>query len=288
MAPRLRDRYDVAVLLRPEDPWAGAIASAAGIPVRVGYAQSGTRPFLTHALRPESRRRHAVLLAADVLARACSLLGVTYRGVGSSQPPLHPTVDDRLEAEAVMRDVAERTGERPIVIHPGSGWRLKNWPAHRWGDLARYIARRHGVRPLVVGSLGEARVCADAVAASDGNAVQLPRPLSLGGLTALLHRARLVVSVDNGAAHLAALVGTPVVALFGPGDPRTAHPWCPSRRRRVVRVSLPCSPCGRMHDPPCGATQDPECVTDVSVAMMASALEELLAVATGSSRPSQE
>jgi ADP-heptose:LPS heptosyltransferase len=275
-APRLAGHFDVAVLLRPEDPWSGALVRAAGIPLRVGYAQRGTRAFLTHMLPPESPGRHAALVAADVLHLACSLMGAPMPPVRRAGPLLVPTVGDRVEADEALAHVRETTTEQPVILHPGSGWRLKNWPVRRWGALAETLAHRHGWFPLVLGSTGEERLCDGVVAASNGNAVALPWPLSLGGLAAMHRGARVVVSVDNGAVHLAALVGTPVVALFGPGDPRTARPWCAPRRTRVVRVDIPCSPCGRMHDPPCGAEHAPDCVIGVSVGLAAAAVEELL------------
>jgi ADP-heptose:LPS heptosyltransferase len=275
-APRLADRFDMAVLLRPEDAWSGALVAAADIPVRIGYAQAGTRPFLTHALPPESRERHGVQVAADVLAFAAQLAGTALRPLRAHGWPLATTPDDEREAVEALAPLAETTTWRPIVLQPGSGWQLKNWPASRWGRLARAIARRRGVRPLIVGGPGEDALVRAAVDAASGAAATIPSPVSLGALAALHRRARLVVAVDSGATHLAAAMGTPIVALFGPGDARMARPWCPPRRCRVVRVDLPCSPCGRMHDPPCGASVLPACVSAIGVGRVVAAVDEVL------------
>jgi ADP-heptose:LPS heptosyltransferase len=273
-ADRLR-RFDMVVLLRPEDPWTGVIAAAADIPIRVGYARDRTRPFLTHAMGRERAGRHAVRLAADVLALACAALGRSLPPLDEPGPGLTLAPEDESTADQVLADVRDRTTERPVVLHPGSGWPLKSWPVPRWAAVARTIKRRHGVDPLVLGSASDARLCDDVVRASSGHAVSIA-PLSMGALAAIHRRARLVVSIDSGAVHLAALVGAPVVALFGPGDPATARPWSPSGRQRVVRVDLECSPCGRMHDPPCGATAMPRCVAGVTVEAVTDAIDDLI------------
>ncbi|HEU4528241.1 MAG TPA: glycosyltransferase family 9 protein [Actinomycetota bacterium] len=273
-APRLADRFDVAVLLRPEDPWSGALLLAAGMPVRLGFSQNGTRPFLTDAVPPESRDRHGVRLAADILRRAATLVGSSLPSLDVGGPVIVPTPEDERRCEEMLATVADRTSDRPFVLHPGSGWRLKNWPASRWGALARSLAATHGRHALVVGARSERAVCEAVVAAAGASGVLGPT-LPFGAVAALHRRARVVASVDSGATHLAAMIGAPVVAVFGPGDPRMAAPWCDPRRRRVVRVELECSPCGRMHDPPCGADELPRCVRGVSVERVARAIREL-------------
>jgi ADP-heptose:LPS heptosyltransferase len=274
-ADRLRRRFDIAVLLRPEDPWTGVIAASADIPIRVGYARDRTRPFLTHAMGRERAGRHAVRLAADVLALACAALGRSLPPLDEPGRRLTPAPEDESTADQVLADVRDRTTERPVVLHPGSGWPLKNWTVPRWAAVARTIKRRHRVDPLVLGSATEARLCDDVVRASAGHAVSI-RPLSIGTLAAIHRRARLVVSVDSGPVHLAALVGAPVVALFGPGDPAAARPWSSPERQRVVRLDLQCSPCGRMLDPPCGAATVPRCVGGVTVEAVTGAIDDLI------------
>lgn len=275
-APRLRDRFDLALLPRPDDPWSGALVSAAGVPVRLGYDQPGTRFFLTHAL-PLPDNGHVVRQAIHLCQVATDMLGFSARieanpGTG---PCFVPGPSDEAEMEGVLgRQVSGETG--PVVLHPGSGWPLKNWPARHWGRLAAEIHSRYGVDPLVVGGPGE-RGLVDAVwRASGGRARALTGQLSLGGLAALHRRARLVIATDSGPLHLAALVGARVVGLYGPADPLLFGPWCPPERSRAVRVQLPCSPCGTMVDPPCGATVEPACVRGIGVEAVLEAAAELL------------
>ncbi len=276
----LRDRFDMAVLLRPHDPWSGSLVEAAGIPVRIGFATNGMDRFLTDTVW-EAANRHAVLLAHDVMTVAFHRLnGAIPDGARLSTPSpadrvFVPSHADQSEADEAIERVSALTRTRPLIIHPGTGWQLKNWPADQWGELAFGLHRRFGTMPIVTGGRGEQDLVNDVVARSDGTAVALTPPLSLGGFAALLSKAELVVASDSGPLHLAAMVGTPVVGLYGPGNPALAAPWSPSDDQRIVRVDLPCSPCGVMHDPPCGAVREPMCVTGVGTASVIHATESL-------------
>lgn len=272
-----RGRFDVAILARPADQWSGAILTAAGVPHRVGYADPATFPYLTEAV-PCVAGRHAAEEAVALAVRALAVLGV--RQPADPAPVVPPrwrvTPSDIAEADQVLARVAEAAGDAPIVLHPGAGWRLKRWPAERWGALAAAIHARFRVAPLVTAGPQEVELAARVVECAGGAAVPLPAPVSLGGLAALYQRARVVVATDSGPLHLAAAVGAPVVGLYGPADPAVFGPLAPAVRARVVRVSLPCSPCGLVIDPPCGAIEHPACVTGVDVGSMVAAVAAML------------
>lgn len=291
-ASTLTGRFDAVLFLRPNDPWSGALAAAARIPLRVGYDQPGTLPFVTHAIR-EPRDCHAVTLALHLALRAVEQLATSSwlaldalqalfdEQVGDTMPCFAPEPDEDSRVARILD--GSGTGAGAIVLHPGSGWRLKNWPLERWGILARSLCRELGVRPLAVGGPGEEATIATLERLSLGTARGLTG-LTLGELGALHRRARLVVSTDSGALHLAAMVGAPVVGLYGPADPRLAGPWCPSERSRIVRVILPCSPCGALEQPPCGAASLPACVTAITVGDVLAAAADLLEAGASGSR----
>lgn len=269
VAPLLAGQYDVALLLRPDDPWSGALVSRAGVPVRVGFDQPRTAPHLTDVLR-ERKDLHVADQGRVLGAAALALLGHDAPPVRSERC-LQLTLEDMAEADSGVRV----TGAAPIVLHPGSGWTLKNWPASRWAELAVALHARHRITSLVLGSPDDAAVVAAVVDASRGAAVAGAQ-LSLPGVAALHARSRLVITTDSGAAHLAAMMGAAVVALYGPGDPVSYRPPCPPGRLRVVRVGLDCSPCGTLEHPPCGAVINPACITGISVASVLAAVDDLL------------
>lgn len=279
-APSLRGRFDLAILPRPDDPVCGALVAAAAVPVRLGFAVPSTRPFLTVALPPPARR-HVVANALDLARAATRHLGVPMRAEAGGGACFAPTADDETAAADILGSVPRDGEAGPIVLHPGSGWPIKNWLPDRWGHLAAALARRYGTAPLVTGGPGEAALVRAVIDASGDRARGLAGRLSLGGLAALFCRARLVIATDSGPLHLAALVGAPVVGLYGPADPLEFGPWCPEGRRRVVRAGLACSPCRNLAGPPCGEPVEPRCIREIEVGDVLDAAADLLGSRAG-------
>ena len=270
--PNLADAFDAALVVRPDDPWSGELVAAASIPIRLGFDMPRTRPYLTEAL-PVPRDQHVSFDGFDLADALLARLRIGARTTRILAPRFVPSQADEDEAGDVLSDAG--ADEAPIVLHPGSGWPLKNWPAPRWRRVAAELARRCRTRPVIAGTAAEHALAREVV---DGTgAIDLAGRLSLGALAAGHRRARLVVTTDSGALHLAAAMGAPVVALFGPGDPVVFAPLAPAERVRVVRVGLPCSPCGTLEDPPCGAAVEPDCVTGIGVESVLRAAAELLA-----------
>jgi heptosyltransferase-3 len=269
---RLARFFDAALVVRPDDPWSSELAAAASIPVRLGFDMPRTRPHLTDVLPPPGDR-HVAHDGFDLADTLLARLGVGGRTQRTLAARFVPSPDDEAEAGDILSDAG--VGEPPIVLHPGSGWPLKNWPAARWREVAAELARRFRTTPLIAGTAAEERLAREI---ADGTtAVGLAGRLSLGALAAVHRRSRLVVTTDSGALHLAAVMGARVVGLFGPGDPFRFAPLAPRGHLRLLRVGLPCSPCGTLEHPPCGARTEPACVTGISVERVVRAARELLA-----------
>ena len=157
-----------------------------------------------------------------------------------------------------------------VAIHPGAGWANKAWPAARWGETARRVAAASGLAVRVPVGPGEEALAAEVAAASGGAAVAEPAG-SLPALAALLRGARLVLAGDTGPLHLAHALGTPVLAVLGPTDPRRHGPY--GAPDRAVWKRLPCSFCYRRFDEP------KACLVAVSAAAAAERAAALLAEA---------
>lgn len=116
-----------------------------------------------------------------------------------------------------------------VVIHPFSGSPAKNWPKERFQELARALNHSIPVRWCA----GPSETLAEAVRFED-----------VYELACWLATARLYIGNDSGITHLAAAVGTPVVALFGPTDPAV---WAPRGAQvRIVGTSVPGMPMDRI------------------------------------------
>jgi ADP-heptose:LPS heptosyltransferase len=121
----------------------------------------------------------------------------------------------------------------------------------RFGAVARHLRARHQLRTLVTFGPGE-QVLATAVVDAAGGAATLAPPTRISEIVSLMEGARLVVSGDTGPLHIAAAMGAPLVALFGPTWPARNGPWnpddavvsraemCKCHHKRQCLIGAPC------------------------------------------------
>ena len=160
-----------------------------------------------------------------------------------------------------------------IHIHPASRWFFKCWPAVSMALLiGRLQAAGHAVVLTAAPSKDEQAMLAAIQARLEKPAFSLSGQLSLKELAALTQAARLFVGVDSAPMHMAAAVGTPVVALFGPSGDKQWGPWG-VENRVLVSGTHACRPCG---DDGCGGGKVSECLTTISVDRVADAVFEVL------------
>ncbi len=148
--------------------------------------------------------------------------------------PMHVLPVDP-DAEAWAADQVERAGGAPILINVGASKPPNRWPPDRFGELAARVVDRLGAPVLLCGGPEDRALLAPALSSVEPvpGIRDLVGRTSLLELVALARRARLFVGCDTGPMHIAAAVGTSVVALFGPANPRRTGPW--GAAHRVVR-----------------------------------------------------
>ena len=169
--------------------------------------------------RVETRRRHVVEQAFELVEAAL--------GEGMWCKPVELPVDDG--AEEWSDGVVGREA-RMVLLAPTAGWGAKQWPALRFGEVARALAAAGYT--VMVNAAGQNDPVAQAVVEASGGGAQRVTS-SLGQMIALVRRAALVIAGDTGPLHLAAALGRPVVGLYGPTDPARTGPW--ETRSRVLR-----------------------------------------------------
>jgi heptosyltransferase-1 len=174
-----------------------------------------------HLYRSTRRR-----IGTHVVEQNAALLGAAS-GVALDPAPV------RLPHTAWADEWAtELVADRKIcVLTASAGWGAKQWPAERYGALANEI-RAMGFTPLVNAPRKDDAVAASVVAASQGAAEMVV--CNVAGLIALMRKTSLLVGGDSGPTHLAAALGVPLVALYGPTDPARNGPWG-SGPMRVLR-----------------------------------------------------
>jgi lipopolysaccharide heptosyltransferase II len=188
----------------------------------------------------------------------------------AAAPPLDLPAASREFALRALRE-AGLSQDPFVVLHPGTSafGAFKRWRPDRHANLADLLFARRGLRALVTWGPGEEELASSVVAGTkQGGAALSPRTGSLADLAGLLARARLTIASDSAALHLAAFLGTPVVALYGPKDPRLYGPrFAPAR---IVHTWLPCSPCTRRECP------DVLCMEEITVRQVFEAACDLL------------
>jgi heptosyltransferase-1 len=209
---QLRGRYDVVVDMQGTVR-SSVIGRMAGGKRLTGYADPRER------LAASLYKRKLVRQGAHVVAQGAALLGAAC-GL-----PLTPTAPELPHTKWADDWAAELVGDRKVcVLTPRAGWRAKQWPADKFGLLAREL-QALGYVCMVNAPRKDDSLAAEVVAHSDGAAEIVV--CNVTGLIALIRRASLLVGGDSGPTHLAAALGVPLVALFGPTDPARNGPWGP-------------------------------------------------------------
>jgi heptosyltransferase I len=191
--------------------WSSGAARTIGFD-RTAAREPGASFFYHERVLPTGR--HVAEMNIDLAVRA-----------GAQAPPAAPFPLRVSASEARrLREKLSREGVADYVVaSPGGGWRSKCWTPDRYGALSRELWRRHGLRTIInVSPSQEELAQAVVLAAGEANPIIVSPPLP--ELAALLAGARLVVGADTGPVHLAAALGTRVVAMFGPTDPARNGP----------------------------------------------------------------
>lgn len=228
--------FDVSVLF-PNAFRAAALVRAAGVPERWGYATESRSALLTKTVPPAPRPfgRHQSYYYLDLLA------GLGLR-VGEPDTSLVATDAMRAAARGLLKREGWSGG--PLVgVHPGAtNSRAKVWKASRFAEVSRKLAETHGAQVAILGGKKEAElaVAVQRELPSDVS-LMLQAKTSLADLIGVLAELCVFLSNDSGPMHLAAALGVPSVAVFGPTDARETGPA--GAKARVVREPVDCSPC---------------------------------------------
>lgn len=169
--------------------------------------------------------------AVHVIDRGCELLGGAIReplAAATVPLPVDKAAEQWCDTQLAM--VMPDPSRQFVMVAPTAGWGAKCWPPQKFGVVAAAL-HQAGYVVLVNASREDDPVAATVVHASGGVAVAVVS--NIAELAALLRRAHLLIAGDTGPLHLAAALGTPVVALFGPTHPNRTGPY--GTLSRVIR-----------------------------------------------------
>ena len=249
-----RRRYDLAINFEP-DVRSNLVLAASGAARTAGWRSGGGGPVLDVALDYDP--------SAHTSLNARRLVQATF---GRTPPePSMPLLRVPDSATAAAAAILRQATGRPLVgVHLNGGRAIKQWPPERFADVARRLADSRGAAIIATGGPGDRGLISDLQRAlAPRLVIDASAADSLLTSAALLAQLDLLVTGDTGPMHLAAAVGTPVVAVFGPSDPvRYATRGSVDR---IVRIDLPCSPCNRIRRPPARCVgHTPDCLAGIS------------------------
>lgn len=113
------------------------------------------------------------------------------------------------------------------VINPGASWRSKRWETDRFGDVANYLYKQHGLRTVITWAGNEEKAMAQQIFRLNSRGSVFAMPTSLNELASLISRANFFVGCDTGPMHIATAVGTPCVGLYGTTRPQDSGAYGP-------------------------------------------------------------
>jgi lipopolysaccharide heptosyltransferase II len=178
----------------------------------------------------------------------------------------------RRSAAAAVRERWQPGERRLVILQPGARWWNKRWPLEHFVELVGGLGRAcEDVDFAVLGGrsdreLGEAisRACPD-------RCLDLTGRTSLAEMVEWVRVSATMVTNDTGPMHVAAALGKPIVALFGPTEPRRTGPY--GQLEHVLQRELPCLPCMKetcIHERPL------ECLRSISPRMVAERVQQIL------------
>lgn len=231
--------YEQAIVL-PNSFKSALVPFFAGIPLRTGYVGE-----MRWGVINDTRRLDKQALPLMV-QRFAALAGPPDEALAQPVPVarLQVAEDKRL---ATLRKLALDTQAPAVALCPGAEYGpAKRWPAGYFAELAQRLKSR-GCNVWIVGSAKEAALGAEVDALSNNSCTNLCAKTSLDEAVDVLASVRLVVSNDSGLMHVAAALGTPLIALYGSSSPGFTPPL--SDDAKILKLDLPCSPCFRRQCP---------------------------------------
>lgn len=227
------ERYDQAIVL-PNTLKSTFVPWFARIPRRTGYRGEMRWGMLNdvRALDEQALPQIAQRYAALALEPGAPL--------PAQLPAPHLTIDDA-KRRATLDALGLDGPQRSVALCPGAEYGpAKRWPPSYFAELARELKKK-GDAVWLVGSANDAAIGDDIVRLSEDACVNLCGRTTLDQAIDLLASARLAITNDSGLMHVAAAVGTPLIAIYGSSTPEHTPPMSP--RASILKLDLPCSPC---------------------------------------------
>ena len=196
--------------------------------------------------------------------------------------PARPEIAADVERKWFLENSKLQTPNSQLVLlQPGARWANKRWPVHYFADLVRGLAAKNAsLRFAILGDQGDQPLGATIAQAAPDRCVNLCGTTSLLEMVEWVRRCDLLITNDTGPMHVAAALGKPLVALFGPTAPERTGPY--GQLENVLRLPLPCAPCLKGD---CHFAKPEECLRGLSPATVLARVEKMLGCLEGRPGP---
>jgi heptosyltransferase-2 len=261
-------KFDVALLLQNafDAAW---LAWRAHIPERIGYARDGRSLLLTKPVavpKPGEIPAHEKFYYLELLRRARWLDSISDEAFIAMTVPQ----EERQRAAKFLVESGARPHALRVAIGAGASYgSAKCWPPARFAEVANRLQFQSDADVILFGTAAESAVSSAIASEMRRPPIDLTGKTAIADLPALLSQCHLFIGNDSGAMHVAAAVGLPVVAVFGPTDPLGTAPVTP--RCTVVQERPYCSPCFLRRCP-----TDHRCMTKITPDMVEAAVRPWL------------
>ena len=228
-----RSNFDLAVVLHPTSFRNALIPFLAGIPERIGSNVSGRGILLTRSCSDRTERHE--------VHRYLRVLELIDIHAPNAELEFWHTDADRDAARQMLATHGISPEARLVGVNLGTTWGTKRWGLESFATVIAQVQKRFGIPILLTGSASEIPLGEALVQIAKVDVINLIGKTTLMELGALIERCDLYLTCDSGPMHIAAAVGTPTIALFGPTSPNRHRPY--GEGHCVIEKPVACRPC---------------------------------------------
>jgi heptosyltransferase-2 len=236
---KLKRSFDAAFIFYPRNALVNFIVFLMKIPYRIGYNPINSGFMLTTKIPLYyypfySAYGYKKQNFSETFLDLLRAVGVPSH----KEAKIFLTKEDFCYAENLVN------AKRPIIAICPTKTSHKNriWPKENFAILADKLNKKYKTKVLFLGSKKDKIYVDEIIGLMDNKAVNLAGKTTIRQAAALLKNCNLLIAHDSGIMHLASIMGTPIIAIYGNGDPEV---WGPLKRKnvKIVYRNLKCSPC---------------------------------------------
>ena len=261
-----RRRFDMVIDLTDGDRSA-FLSWISGAPVRIGFNDEHRwrGKCYTQVVQPVPGMQHRI----DRDLEALKPMSIQ---AGSKDPQLWLTPEEENSAEQLLGQLGVQRSQSMVILQPGARYWFKAWPPERFAELADQLTSQYGCQVLIGGSRLDIDVAQQIRQMTKSSPLLMAGRTTIKQFAAIVKKSALFIGSDSGAMHIASAVGTPVVALYGPSNPRE---WGP--RGGSVEVLYKGLDCRSCFHPTCTKGEE-NCMRLITVHEVFAAAQRLLPV----------